>query len=96
MAESLRRIKWRAFWWGFRHPFADVRTGLRHPPREGWVVLLDSDGREVSERIPVVVNCDPLEFTVEHALTFDQIESGIVSAVRVYDIDGTLRDVPLA
>jgi hypothetical protein len=71
------------------------RRRSQHPPREGWVVLLDRDGREVSERIPIVVNCDPLEFTVEHALTFDQIESGTVSAVRVYDIDGTLRDVPL-
>lgn len=73
-----------------------LRRKPKHPPREGWVVLLDSDGREVSERIPVVVNCDPLEFTVEHGLTFDQIEAGSVAAVRVYDIDGVLRDVPLA
>lgn len=22
---SLRRLKWRAFWWGFFHPFGDPR-----------------------------------------------------------------------
>jgi hypothetical protein len=72
------------------------RRKPKHPPREGWVVLLDSNGREVSERIPVVVNCDPLDFTVDHSLTFDQIETGSVAYVRVYDIDGVLRNVPLA
>jgi hypothetical protein len=35
-------------------------------------------------------------FKVDHSLTFQQIESGSVAYVRVYDIDGKLRDVPLA
>lgn len=72
------------------------RRKPQHPPREGWVVLLNSEGREVSERIPLVVDCDPLEFTVDHALTFKQIESYGVAYVRVIDIDGTPRDVPIS
>lgn len=67
----------------------------QHPPREGWLVLTDAEGRPVSEQIPVVVNCDPLKFEVEHSLTFRQIEASHVQHVRVTDADGNVVEVPL-
>jgi hypothetical protein len=58
--------------------------------------MLDAHGDEVSERIPVVVEGDPLTFTVDHALTFRQFSAGIIRSVRVIDADGRTHDVPLA
>jgi hypothetical protein len=71
------------------------RRKPKHPPREGWVVLLDSRGREVSERIPVVVNCDPLTFKVDHELTFRDIQAPHLMHVRVIDADCNHHDVAL-
>lgn len=77
---------------------SDLRSAhgrRKYPPREAWVVLIDESGRELSERRPVVVDCDPLEFTVTHNLDFDHLQPGVASAVRVIDAEGRKRDVPL-
>ena len=67
------------------------------PPREGWVECIDSEGR-VLARTPVVVNdVDPLNFTVNHAVDFRDLQQpGTITAIRVVDADGNSRTVPLA
>jgi hypothetical protein len=66
-----------------------------HPPREGWIVLIDQEGREVSARIPVVVNCDPHLFKVDHSLTWRELQTTTVAGVRVIDADGNTHDAPI-
>lgn len=68
----------------------------RPAPRECWVVLLDGDGREVSARMPVVVNCDPHDFRVSHNFAAFDVVVGHVRWVRVIDADGVSRDVELS
>jgi len=61
-----------------------------HSPREGWVVLLDSQGHEVSERLPVVIDDDRID-----DLRFKYITPTAAAWVRAIDADGVARDVPL-
>jgi hypothetical protein len=72
-------------WWKWRN----------EPPREGWVVMVDASGREVTPRIPVVVKGDPLVFKVDHSLTFEALETTVIHAARVIDADGNTYDVPI-
>lgn len=73
------------------------RRWRKQPPREAWVVLLDSDGREVTHQVPVTLAAsEPGEFSVEAGVTFRDIaHDGVATFVRVIDADGQHHDKPI-
>lgn len=42
-ARAARRLKWRAFWWGFWHPFADQRALMKRRSPRGFLAESDEN-----------------------------------------------------
>ena len=69
---------------------------LTDPPREGWAVMLDDQGREVTPHVPVVLVPDGRGGYVTPAPTAFRMllrEARLVATVRLTDADGAVSDI---
>ena len=58
----MMRGAWRAFWWGFTHPFSDAREYARRVAREGRATFLlpaDHDSDLFAEALYLVATANP-------------------------------------